>query len=250
MGGHLRWAARRVLPASVRVNLRHLTAIPPRGHARRGAARRLVPLSREWGSERGGIIDRHYIEAFLAANSDAIHGAVLEVGERVYTRRFGGLAEQPVTSSDVLDPDPRHPEATVIGDLTRPGDLPSGRWDCVICTQVLGLIYDVHAAVATLERILRPGGTLLATVPACVTLCRPDHDLWGDFWRFTPASSRELFATAFEATGLHVVPYGNLVSAAAFLQGLSSDELSREELEQHDPRYPVAIGIRAQRAGA
>lgn len=237
--------ARAALPRPVRRRLRLLSAVPPRGWARPGARRRLVPLSREWGSERGGIIDRYYIEGFLSENRDAIRGAVLEVGESVYTRRYGGDAAAPVTSSDVLDPDPRHPEATVVADLTDPGDLLEPRWDCVICTQVLGLIYDLDTAAAALARMLRPGGTLLATVPACVTLCRPDHDLWGDFWRFSPASCQTLFAAAFGPGAIEVAPHGNVLSAAAFLQGLSSDELTGSELDHRDEAFPVIVSVRA-----
>jgi hypothetical protein len=42
-----------------------------------------------------------------------------------------------------------------------------------------------------------------------------------------------------------------VLAAAGFLYGLSSHELTRAELDHHDPDYEVTIGIRAvQRDGA
>jgi hypothetical protein len=38
---------------------------------------------------------------------------------------------------------------------------------------------------------------------------------------------------------------GNVLAATAFLYGLAAEELSREELDHLDLRYPVTIGIRA-----
>jgi SAM-dependent methyltransferase len=239
----LRTLALRVLSERQRRWLRGSTRLPT-ALARRGARRRLVPLSRNWGSERGHIIDRYYIERFLDHQRHDIRGAVLEIGESVYTRSFG---DERVTSSDVLDPDPAHGEATVVADLTHAPQLESARWDCIICTNVLGLIYDLDAAIATLGRILRPGGTLLVTLPACTALCRPDHDLWGDFWRFTPTSARALFARVFAPEELAVQGHGNVLAAAAFLQGLAQEDLSRAELDHHDPAFPLAVSVRARR---
>ena len=39
--------------------------------------------------------------------------------------------------------------------------LPSDAFDCLVITQTIHLIYDVRAAVATLHRILKPGGQVL-----------------------------------------------------------------------------------------
>jgi SAM-dependent methyltransferase len=55
--------------------------------------------------------------------------------------------------------------ALVQGDLTA---LPcaTGAFDGVVCGEVLEHVADDHAAVAELARVLRPGGVLVATVPA------------------------------------------------------------------------------------
>ncbi len=79
-----------------------------------GSLRRTEPVSRKFGFDRGGPIDRWYIERFLSEHADDVRGRVLEVGDATYTRRFGG---DRVTHSDVLHAEPGNPHATVVGDL-------------------------------------------------------------------------------------------------------------------------------------
>src|SRR5262249_49645488 len=99
-----------------------------------GDLRRVTPIARRFGYERGQPIDRHYIEAFLEKNASAIHGHVLEVGDGLYTRRFGGSR---VAKSDVLHVTAGNPAATIVGDLSRAEHIPSDWFDCIICTQTL-----------------------------------------------------------------------------------------------------------------
>lgn len=44
-------------------------------------------------------------------------------------------------------------------------DIPSGHFDVVVCEQVLEHLPQLETAVRTLERVLRPGGTLFVGVP-------------------------------------------------------------------------------------
>ena len=247
-----RRAAHRFLPAHVRAGLfrryRRLWAWPPRPIARIGTARRLLPVSREFGGERGSPIDRYYIEDFLkrhAGESEyapgAISGHVLEVGDDLYSKQFGVGVDR----VDVLHVSADNPKATVIADLADGSNLPSDTYDCVICIQTLLVIYDVKAAIGTMHRILKPGGTALVTVPGISQICRPDIDSWGDYWRFTTLSARRLFEEAFEPANVTVDSYGNVVTASAFLYGLATEDMSRRELEMHDPDFQVTIGIKA-----
>ena len=96
----------------------------------------------------------------------------------------------------------------MVADLTHAPELPSDTYDCVICTQTLLLIYDVRAAVATLHRILKPGGTLLATVPGVSQICHPDMESWGDYWRFTSLSARRLFEEFLNPSDVTIDTYG------------------------------------------
>jgi SAM-dependent methyltransferase len=123
--------------------------------------------------------------------------------------------------------------------------VPSNSFDCIVLTQVLPFIFDVQAAVRTLYRILRPGGVVLATVPGISQIVRYDMDRSGDYWRFTSLSARRIFECAFPESDVQVQAKGNVLTAAAFLQGLSSRELRPDELDYHDPDYEVVISVRA-----
>jgi SAM-dependent methyltransferase len=222
-------------------------ASPPVGAVCLGSLRRTKPISGVFGVDRGQPIDRYYIEDFMGRHGGAagvIRGHVLEVEEAIYTPRLGDPAG--VEHVDVLDLDPLNPFATVIADLTDAPDLPSNTFDCIICTQTLLLIYDVRAAVHTLHRILKPGGTALVTMPGISQICRPHTGRsWSDYWRFTTQSARQLFEEAFPPANVTLEVYGSVLSAAAFLYGLAAEELTRAELDVHDPDYQLLIGVKA-----
>jgi SAM-dependent methyltransferase len=210
-----------------------------------GSLRRVTPISATFGYDRGLPIDRYYIERFLAEHSAAIRGRVLEVGDSTYTTQFGRAGA--VEHVDILDVRADNPRATVVGDLTKPEQFPADAFDCIICTQTLPYIYDVHAAVRTLHRILRPGGTVLATVSSVSRVWTKGDRLYGDYWRFTSRSSRLLFEELF-AEEVAVASYGNVLAAASFLYGLATGELRRDELDHNDPDFPLLIGIKARKA--
>ena len=238
--------AKRGLPERVRRRIRamqrRLGLWPPVGWVRFGSLRRLQPISRKFGFDRGQCIDRYYIENFLAAHAADIRGHILEIGDDTYTRRFGG---ERVTKSDVLHVQGGNPKATIVADLTCADHIPSDTFDCIIFTQTLQFIYDVWAALRTLYRILKPGGVLLATFPGISQISRYDMDRWGDYWRFTTLSARRLFEEVFPPECVKVNVHGNVLAATAFLHGLAAEELQREELDYHDPDYELLITVRA-----
>ncbi|MBE2317959.1 methyltransferase domain-containing protein [Solirubrobacter sp. CPCC 204708] len=213
--------------------------------------RRLAPFSRDYGFDRGTPVDRHYIQAFLSRyatfagyGTGDVRGVTLEVGGDEYARAYGGSIER----LDVLHATADNPQATIVGDLATGDGLRPGVYDCVICTQTLQSIYDVRAAVATLHDILKPGGVVLVTVPGIAGAVVPDRHLWGDFWRFTRGSLRRLFEASFPAENVEVEGFGNLLTATAYLHGLSAEELSAGQRDSHDPRYELLLAVRARRA--
>jgi SAM-dependent methyltransferase len=208
-----------------------------------GSFRRVTPISHDFGHERGRPIDRYYIEGFLRRCEQDVRGRVLEVGERAYTRRFGG---DRVTASDVLHVVEGDPEATIIADLTSAAHIPSDAFDCIILTQTLQLIYDLRAAVATLHRILKPGGVLLATFPG---ISQTYDTEWGFTWcwSLTEVSTRRLFGEAFGPANITVESFGNVLAAVCFLHGLSVAEVTPAELDYHEPGYAVTVALRAQK---
>jgi SAM-dependent methyltransferase len=204
------------------------------------ALRRTTPLSTRWGWDRGTPIDRRYIEWFLEEHRADIHGRVLEIGDSRYTDRFAAH----VTKGDILDINPANEAATLVADLTLPEQLPEAEFDCFLLIQTLQYVFDVAAAVTAAHRLVRSGGIVLATVPA-VSRIPESVGVDGDYWRFTAASTRRLFATAFGADAIEVRTYGNVLSAAAFLMGLAAEELSEAELAATDNFFPVLVGVHA-----
>jgi len=219
---------------------------PAPGRVDFGDLRRRDPISRLYGYDRGEPIDRYYIERFLLEHQECITGAVLEVSEDTYTRKFG---DDRVETVDVLHYDDPSPPATLTGDLTDAPHLPSGHFDCVIITQTLMLIYDLPAAVATLHRILKPGGTVLVSLPGLSQIADPAWlHTW--HWGFTQGSAQRLFEDAFEGGEVDVSTHGSLLSTIAFLHGLSQEELTSDELEYTDPEYQMLVAVAARkRAG-
>lgn len=205
-----------------------------------GEPNRLMPLSREFGFDRGSPVDRHYIEAFLLRHSSDIQGRVLEVKDDTYSRRYGGTRLQVV---DVLDIDSANPRATLIDDLTTGAELPASTFDCIVLTQTLHLIFDIHAAAETLQRILKPGGVLLLTVPGITQIPRAEAASW--YWSFSDRAAERLFEGAFPGGEVEVTTHGNVLAATAFLYGVTSQELTNDELDHADPDYPVTITVRA-----
>ena len=128
---------------------------PRRGSVAFGDLRRVTPVSASFGMERGRPIDRHYIEAFLAANADAIQGRTLELGDPFYINKYGqGRVSQP----EVLHYVEGNPDATIVADLTNAPHIADNSFDCIIFTQTLQMIWDINAALDTLARRRKPRG--------------------------------------------------------------------------------------------
>jgi SAM-dependent methyltransferase len=205
-----------------------------------GTLRRTDPISDYWGLDRGTPVDRFFIEHFLRAYRADIHGRVLEIRDSRYTDQFG----QNLVEKEVLDIDRGNPQATIVADLARADQVASDSFDCFVLTQTLQYIYELRPALAHAHRILRPGGVLLATAPG-ISRIKPGTGLIDEYWRFTAGSCRALVGEAFGAGSVTVHSYGNVLTAIAFLTGISGEELSARELEAHDPYYPVIIAVRA-----
>ena len=217
---------------------------PPPGKVQAGDFNRLTPFSADFGFDRGGAIDRYYIENFLRENEHRVSGKVLEIGDNEYTVKFGGPR---VLRSDVLHIDHSNTRATYIGDITHVPQIPSGEFDCIIFTQTLHLIYDFKSALNTCYRILKPGGCLLLTVPG---ISHIDKGAWRDYWlwSFTDTSVRRLMADTFNGSSVDVKTYGNVYVAAAFLYGMGLPEFRKDYLLYQDPSYQVIISAAAVKA--
>jgi SAM-dependent methyltransferase len=206
-----------------------------------GDLRRLRPVSREFGYDRGLPIDRYYIERFLETHREDVNGRTLEIGDDEYTRRYGG---DRTTRRDVLHVHDRNPAATIVGDLADAPQIADGTFDCIVVTQTLHLIYDVDRAVATLQRILRTGGVVLATFPGISQL---SGDEWSRTWSwgFDSRLARRLFASRFGEHNVTVEAHGNSLTAVAFLQGLATVELTPAQLGVEEADCELLVAVRA-----
>jgi SAM-dependent methyltransferase len=196
------------------------------------------PLSYVWGHDRGLPIHRYYLNAFLKEFARDIQGHCLEFQNPGYTPRFGGSAVQKL---DILHADDTNPLATIVADLTKPNDVPSNRFDCIVCTHVLHVIQDLNSAVFELHRILKPGGVLLVAVPQ-VSMCDPGYR---ELWRFTQDGLALLLGEVFGRFNVTVKAYGNSLTAAGEIRGMVAHEFSEFTLNYHDPRFGVEVCARA-----
>lgn len=202
--------------------------------------RKLDPISNIFGFDRGTPIDRIYIEDFLSKNSDNIRGVVCEIADSTYSRKFGNNVTK-FEVFDFLD----NECATIVGDLSQVSNLPDQVVDCFIVTQTLNFIYDFQSAIEGLHKVLKTEGVALVTVAGISQVSRYDMDRWGDYWRFTDLSIKKAFSAVFGEENVIVDTYGNVLTATSFLHGISSEELSQNELFTRDKDYQVTITIKA-----
>lgn len=216
---------------------RHDLRAPAVGRIDFGDLARTTPVSPHYGYQRGRVIDRHYIERFLAGRAADIRGRVLEVATAVYARRYGAQ----VTRVDELDLTPG-PGVTFAGDIGTEGLLPSDSFDCIVFTQTLPYVREPAVAVAQLHRALRPGGVLLVTIPV-LTQLEPADGGW--LWTFTPKFARQLFHDRFGAENCAIEIHGNVFAATCFLHGVVVEDIDPAMLDPVDDCYPVVVTIRA-----
>jgi glycosyltransferase involved in cell wall biosynthesis len=210
---------------------------PDRGKVSLGDLDRTTPFSTEFGYDRGGPVDRYYIENFLEENKHVVSGTTLEIGDNAYSIKYG---ESRIRKSDILHIDSSNMAATIVGDLTDLPQVPDDLYDCIILTQTLHLIFDYTAAVKTCYRILKPGGTLLLTVPGISQIA---NDQWQEYWlwSFTQASVKKILAQSFNPERIVTATHGNVLAATAFLYGMGATELTESKLKINDSNYQVII---------
>jgi len=85
-----------------------------------------------------------------------------------------------VANHYVLDVAPAY-SVDVVGDA-RVMPFSDASMDVVLATQVLEHIPDPIAVIGEIRRVLKPGGTLLLSVPSIF----PQHGAPGDYWRYMP----------------------------------------------------------------
>jgi ubiquinone/menaquinone biosynthesis C-methylase UbiE len=93
------------------------------------------------------------------------------------------------------------------GDLTAMPQVPTRRFDSIVCHQVLEHVKDPMAAATEMARVLKPGGLAVISAPH---LSRR-HELPNDYYRFTPEGLCHVLESAGFTVKL-VKPYGGPLS--------------------------------------
>jgi SAM-dependent methyltransferase len=151
--------------------------------------------------------------------------AVLDVGGRIQPYR--PLVESGLACYVAVDL-----RSTALVDVVgRVEQLPlaDARFDLVFCTQVLEYIANPGLALAEIYRVLKPGGTLLLSVPTMFP-----RDSEQEYWRFEPAALRMLLA-AFSR--VEIEPEGSSVTGFVRLANVFLASFARPELLKKILRY-------------
>jgi len=199
-----------------------------------GNLRRVTPLSTHYGFDRGTPIDRYYVDRFFTARRQLVAGRALEIQTTDHIRRYG----LGVTAADTLDIDASF-RPTYCCDLANAGIVPTGGYDCFLLPNTLCFLRDLDGALREARRIVKPGGAILATVPAFVPLT-PDVE---DYWHLSADGWRVVVDRVWAGCRTVVEAHGNCLAAAAAMYGIAVEELTNAELDVTDPRYPVLVTI-------
>jgi len=119
----------------------------------------------------------------IKQHKDVIRGKVLDVGAGSFSRYKELFKFDEYIRMDI---EPRK-GVDIVGRVENI-PLPDNSFDSIVCTQVLGDVYEPRKAFEEMYRVLRHDGIALITE----SLLTPLHDEPYDFWRFTEYSLRRL----------------------------------------------------------
>lgn len=191
------------------------------------------PLSDVFGLDRGTPIDRYYMKMFFKSNSQHIKGVCGEFGDVNFTRQWGhNLDEIICFNGEGKGADSVELDLTV--DNLDPDFL--GKFDTIICTNVLNFIFDIQVASENLMKMLKPGGKAIITVSGLSARSNYDYSRWGDFWRMSDLGLMRLFAKNKIIVSEN---FGNFYSAVHFLNGSAAEEIACSQLLQNDVNYSI-----------
>jgi len=124
-----------------------------------------------------------------------LHGKVLDLG--CGTMPFRSCVPDTVEVYHGIDIQCHTRQLTLIGDVQNLAMIADASYDTALCLEVLEHLPNPGRAVAEIERILKPGGAVIISVPHLSRL----HDLPHDYFRYTANGLRHLL----ESNGLDVV---------------------------------------------
>jgi very-short-patch-repair endonuclease len=207
-----------------------------------GNLRRLAPFSTRYGFDRGTPVDRYYLDRFLDRHRSLITGLVLEIQTDGHARRYGRDLERVDTVDISGEFRPTHQCDLASSGLV----LPSERYDCFLLPNTLQHLRDIEGSLHHALRVIRPGGVILASAAGFVPLTGDAPD----YWRMSALGWTEMLERVWKGCEVRVESHGNCLAAVAALLGLAVEELRSDELDVHDPRYPVLTTVRCRKPSA
>lgn len=217
-----------ILPIYSKIN----RMINPSSKFKYGSSNSSDPVSRKFGLDRGHPVDRYYIDKFIQDNKKLITGKCLEIGDDRYSKKYG----QNISKIDILDINIKNKSANIHADLRSAPNIKNDTYDCLIITQVLGMIDNVDNFISECYRILKPNGTLLLTTSAIAP--QIDHKL--SYWRFTEQSIKYLLNKKFKK--IEINSFGNAYIGQAIWLGMSQEDINKDLLDIKDIQFQCIVG--------
>jgi SAM-dependent methyltransferase len=122
--------------------------------------------------------------------SQYIHGRLIDLG--CGDMPFKAMLASQVSTYDSLDYYPRSKAVTYTADIQNMAVVASDAYDSALCIEVLEHVPDPFKAACEIYRILKPGGTLVLSVPHLSRL----HDEPHDYYRYTRYGVQRLLEQA------------------------------------------------------
>src|SRR5262245_62006429 len=116
----------------------------PVGEVWMGDLRRLEPISRDFGANRGQPIDRFYINRFFADHRSDFYGRILQIRDKAET-----------AANQALNGDSRSIEITELPALMSGIEENFEQFNCIILEQSLTLIQEMQAAIQAFYDMLK-----------------------------------------------------------------------------------------------
>ena len=209
---------------------------PMPGTIRFGDFGRLWPFSQRFGLDRGGPVDRYYLQRFVRSIRPVVRGRCLEIGgslwnNLIYRFDVDEFRTLELEQSKVAD---------LVGDAADRGVLDPASWDSILAFHMLEHCPNPFAVVSNMWAWLKPNGHACIAVPCAQRV----HNYPGDYWRFMPDGLKVLFRDFSE---VDVSTYGNPLTVVSNYLGLSHTELVAEDMDAVHPDYPVLACVVARK---
>ncbi len=140
-----------------------------------------------------------------AAIAGRVRGRCLDIG--CGQMPFKDAVEQVADSYESFDVEARTPGVNHIGDIQDMRAIAGATYDSALCLEVLEHVPEPVRAMTEINRILKPGGVLVCSVPHLSRLHEEPHD----YFRYTKHGLRHLAESA-GFTVVSLIPTGGILS--------------------------------------